>query len=73
MTKPLKPVPAIARRAPMPAERPFKLVSSYEPAGDQPKAIASLADGIDGGERFAAARAEAVCELGKRGRAVSVT
>ncbi len=32
--------------------RPFEVVSEFEPAGDQPKAIASLAEGIDGGERF---------------------
>ena len=32
--------------------RPFEVVSPFEPAGDQPKAIASLADGIEGGERF---------------------
>ncbi|MFV0318434.1 MAG: excinuclease ABC subunit UvrB [Microthrixaceae bacterium] len=32
--------------------RPFEVVSSFEPAGDQPGAIESLADGIDGGERF---------------------
>ncbi|MEZ5268774.1 MAG: hypothetical protein R2789_09545 [Microthrixaceae bacterium] len=28
--------------------RPFEVVSPFEPAGDQPKAIASLADGIEG-------------------------
>ncbi len=32
--------------------RPFEVVSPFEPAGDQPQAIASLADGIEGGERF---------------------
>jgi excinuclease ABC subunit B len=30
----------------------FEVVSSYEPAGDQPKAIASLSEGVDKGERF---------------------
>ena len=30
---------------------PFKLVSEYEPAGDQPQAIASLVHGIETGER----------------------
>jgi excinuclease ABC subunit B len=30
--------------------RRFKLVSSYEPAGDQPKAIAELAAGVEAGE-----------------------
>ena len=29
--------------------RPFKVVSSYEPAGDQPEAIAALAEGIENG------------------------
>ena len=32
--------------------RPFEVVSDFEPAGDQPKAIAELTDGIEGGERF---------------------
>ncbi len=31
---------------------PFKVVSDFNPAGDQPKAIAELADGVRGGERF---------------------
>ena len=31
---------------------PFKVVSDFEPAGDQPKAIAALAEGVDGGHRF---------------------
>lgn len=30
----------------------FEVVSQFEPAGDQPKAIASLSEGIDAGERF---------------------
>ncbi|MCB1272680.1 MAG: DEAD/DEAH box helicase family protein, partial [Microthrixaceae bacterium] len=34
-----------------PANR-FEVVSPFGPAGDQPKAIASLAEGIEGGERF---------------------
>ncbi len=29
--------------------RPFKVVSPYEPAGDQPEAIASLAEGLEAG------------------------
>jgi excinuclease ABC subunit B len=33
-------------------ERPFRVVSDFEPAGDQPKAIEALAEGIDNGERF---------------------
>ncbi len=31
---------------------PFRVVSDFNPAGDQPKAIAELADGVRGGERF---------------------
>ena len=30
----------------------FKVISDFQPAGDQPKAIAQLAEGIDRGERF---------------------
>ncbi len=30
----------------------FRVVADYEPAGDQPTAIRSLAEGIDAGERF---------------------
>ena len=40
--------------APPPAdgrERPFTLVSDYRPAGDQPRAIAALTEGLAGGER----------------------
>jgi excinuclease ABC subunit B len=32
--------------------RPFKVVSEYEPSGDQPEAIRALADGIRAGDRF---------------------
>jgi len=32
--------------------KPFKLVSPYSPAGDQPEAIAQLVGGIEAGERF---------------------
>jgi excinuclease ABC subunit B len=31
---------------------PFKVVSDFAPAGDQPKAIAALAEGINRGDRF---------------------
>ncbi|MCP3939832.1 MAG: excinuclease ABC subunit UvrB [Actinomycetia bacterium] len=31
---------------------PFRVVSDFDPAGDQPKAIASLAEGVEAGERF---------------------
>ena len=33
-------------------EHPFEVVSEFSPAGDQPKAIEGLVDGIEGGERF---------------------
>ena len=32
--------------------RPFKVVSDYSPAGDQPEAISSLVEGLRTGERF---------------------
>src|SRR3954454_15964299 len=32
--------------------RPFEVVSEFAPAGDQPKAITELAEGVEGGERF---------------------
>jgi excinuclease ABC subunit B len=32
--------------------QPFRVVSDFSPAGDQPKAVAGLAEGVDGGERF---------------------
>lgn len=31
---------------------PFKVVSEYEPSGDQPQAIKALAEGIESGDRF---------------------
>lgn len=31
--------------------RAFKLVSKYQPSGDQPQAIAELVDNIEGGEK----------------------
>ena len=40
-----------AKRPPLPAERRLKLASSYQPAGDQPQAIAELTTGIQAGER----------------------
>ncbi|MFM8626709.1 MAG: excinuclease ABC subunit UvrB [Actinomycetota bacterium] len=36
----------------MSAPGPFAVVSPFEPAGDQPKAIAQLAEGIEAGERL---------------------
>src|SRR5687768_16441587 len=35
---------------PTPPGRPFEVVSDFSPAGDQPKAIASLSEGILAGE-----------------------
>ncbi|MGB3412068.1 MAG: excinuclease ABC subunit UvrB [Microthrixaceae bacterium] len=43
--------PAVARIQPS-ALRPFKVVSDFKPAGDQPQAIAELAEGVNVGERF---------------------
>ncbi|MCC9620508.1 excinuclease ABC subunit UvrB [Thalassospira sp. MA62] len=39
------------RRPPVEGSREFKLVTEYEPAGDQPAAIAELMSGIDDDER----------------------
>ena len=36
----------------MTSDRPFRVVSEFQPAGDQPTAIARLATGIDDGLRF---------------------
>ena len=33
-------------------EQPFQVVSDFAPAGDQPKAIAGLSEGIQRGDRF---------------------
>jgi len=33
-------------------DRPFRVVSDFEPDGDQPQAIRALAEGVDRGERF---------------------
>ncbi len=49
------PIPDLANQPfaqPTTADRPFRVESDFEPDGDQPTAIASLAKGIDGGERF---------------------
>jgi excinuclease ABC subunit B len=46
------PVSAHDTAQPTPDERLFRVVSDYEPDGDQPKAIAELAAGIESGERF---------------------
>tara|TARA_R110000868_G_scaffold162903_4_gene394891 strand:- start:26296 stop:28431 length:2136 start_codon:yes stop_codon:yes gene_type:complete len=39
------------RRPPVAGSREFKLVTDYQPAGDQPAAIAELVEGIDNHER----------------------
>jgi excinuclease ABC subunit B len=36
----------------VPTTRPFRVVSSFAPAGDQPTAIAALSEGIKRGDRF---------------------
>ena len=49
------PVPDLAGQPiaqPTSDDRPFRVVSDYEPDGDQPTAIASLAEGIERGDRF---------------------
>jgi excinuclease ABC subunit B len=40
-----------AKRPALPHLRPFTLASNYQPAGDQPQAIAELTRGIEAGER----------------------
>ncbi len=40
-----------AKRPPVPASRRFELVSAFQPAGDQPQAIAKLTAGLIEGER----------------------
>lgn len=39
------------KRPPIAESRPFKLVSEFEPAGDQPDAIAALVEGLNNNER----------------------
>ena len=34
------------------AQEPFRVVSEFQPAGDQPTAIAKLTEGITRGDRF---------------------
>jgi excinuclease ABC subunit B len=49
------PVPDLAGQPiaqPTSEDRPFRVVSDFEPDGDQPKAIAELAEGIERGDRF---------------------
>ena len=39
------------KRGPAPGGKPFQLTSPFEPAGDQPEAIAELTRGLEAGER----------------------
>ena len=39
------------RRAKLEGGKPFRLVSEFQPAGDQPTAIAELVEGLVAGER----------------------
>jgi excinuclease ABC subunit B len=48
---PGSPAPAAARAAATSA-KPFRLVSEFAPAGDQPAAIAALAEGLARGDRY---------------------
>ncbi len=40
-----------AKRPPVAATLPFRLASGYQPAGDQPEAIAALVEGVTAGEQ----------------------
>ena len=42
---------SVCYSTPMDRQQPFKIVSDYKPAGDQPQAIASLVEGIQRDER----------------------
>ena len=46
-----EPVFAPPKRAPVEGARPFELASPFNPAGDQPEAIAELTEGLAAGER----------------------
>ena len=39
------------KQGPKPMQKPLRVVSAYEPAGDQPTAIAELVRGVEAGER----------------------
>src|SRR5690349_2106694 len=45
------PMPFVQRRPESVGGKPFKLVSDYKPAGDQPEAIRQLIAGVTGGEK----------------------
>jgi excinuclease ABC subunit B len=48
---PTKPLFMAPKRPPLKGGRPFRLVSDFTPAGDQPEAIAALTKGLKAGER----------------------
>ena len=39
------------KQAPRPLQKPLRVVSDYQPAGDQPSAIAQLVEGLRAQER----------------------
>jgi excinuclease ABC subunit B len=49
--EPLRTIFVPEKRPPVEDGREFKLVSEYQPAGDQPRAIRDLTDALKGGER----------------------
>ena len=48
----MTPRPAVADLVTSRRETPFRMVADFQPAGDQPAAIAALSEGIGNGERF---------------------
>ena len=50
MHRPVNPAPIRRFNRPTPPGRPFEVVSDFSPAGDQPKAIAELSEGLRAGE-----------------------
>ena len=48
----MTPRPAVADLVTARRETPFRMVADFQPAGDQPAAIAALSEGIGNGERF---------------------
>jgi len=45
-------VSSISSSVPQVLSKPFRVVSDFDPAGDQPKAIEALSEGIDRGDRY---------------------
>ena len=48
----MTPRPAVADLVTSRRETPFRMVADFQPAGDQPAAIAALSEGIGNGERY---------------------